>query len=355
MRSFAGIMELVELDNTGQEHQNHTADESASGSLQRDVPQIPSSRWMKYFGLSRISHISRNSSPKVSKGKENGALKTYYIPPRKPSITLRSSPQQTQDNHQQRRAVLDYEEEPTSSPSELLYAALKKPVLYESGFSVLRTVPVPHDQKYQEFYSQPDGVQQQVIETLKQILGVAAASNSRVEYVMGRLNCRAQFEPTILICCTDRQQRQALNIYFKTHPWTMTGFSHSVEIDPVVLASGGVDLKPLRGNVVRAHDPANRETICGLAGKVFVEKKSDASSSGNPAHPMARLTLGGLICVGHRSLYALTTAHPFSEGSKSDSDNTSNNTISKNPDFSYYHKGHSLFMSLAKCGISQGY
>lgn len=343
MTSFAGIMELYELDESRQQRQRcasagDSVYESAAESLQRDVPQIPSSRWMKYFGLPRISHISR-SSPKVSKGKGRERVKESevskpafqsFVLARKPSTTLRSSPQQTQDHRQQRRSVLDREEEPSSSPSELLHAALKEPVLYESGFSVLRTIPVPHDQKYQEFYSQPDGVQQQVIETLKQKLGVGAASNSRVEYVMGRVNHRAESEPTILICCTDRQQRQVLNTYFKTHTWTMTGFSYSVEIDPVVLASGGVHLKPLRGNVVRAHDPANCETLCGLAGKVFVENRSDASNSGNPAHPMARLTLGGLICVGHRSLYALTTAHPFSEGSKSESDNTSNNTTSKN-------------------------
>ncbi|MCJ1265927.1 hypothetical protein MMC22_005809 [Lobaria immixta] len=99
----------------------------------------------------------------------------------------------------------------------------------------------------------------------------------------------------------------------------MTGFSWSVEVDPIVLASGNVDLKPLRGSVVRVHNPVLRETLCGLACEVFADKdKADSTNldPASPAHPLARLTLGGLICVDNQCLYALTTAHSFIESSK---------------------------------------
>lgn len=314
------------------EHESHTYDESALilRALQQDLPQVPMSdpimsRWIKIFRLSR-------SSPKVPKGKEreqlseNGIIHPAAVPIPEPSITLRTSQQQPQDL-QHIQAVPDQDERTSSSPRELLYAALQKPVLYQSGFSVLRTVSAPRDQNHQQFYDQNNGVQQQVIATLKEVLGIAAACKSRVEYVMGRVDDRAELKPTILICCSDGKQRSKVYNRFRTQPWTMAGYSYSVEVDPVVLASGSVDREPLRGDGVRA-DVRDLETLCGLACEVYAEKDNADDSSLDLANPLARLTLGGLICVNNRNLYALTTAHSFIESPHSD--NTSRNTESKN-------------------------
>ncbi|MCJ1424533.1 hypothetical protein MMC29_002421 [Sticta canariensis] len=229
--------------------------------------------------------------------------------PPKLSTTARISQQQPPD----------LEASQADSDRKLLYAALEKPVLYPSGFSVLRQVLVPHDQNYDKFYAQNEGVQLQVIETMKKLLGIAASGNSRVEYVMGQKNDQAELEPTILICCADEEQRRKVNHYFRTHPWSMAGFLYNVEVDPVVLASGSVDLGSLRGNAVRSHDPVNNQTLCGLACEVFAEtdNKDDSTS-------LNRLTLGGLICVDDRRLYALTTAHSFTKSSKLN--NVSSNT-----------------------------
>lgn len=243
-------------------------------------------------------------------------------------LALVPNQQQPQDR-QHSRANFIQEEQLRSSPRELLSAALKMPVRYPSGFSVLRAESVPHDQRWQDFYAEHHGVQQQLIETLIRILGIAAACNSRVEYVMGRINDAAQLKPTILICCKDKDQCRKVDDYFKGQSWTiMKGFSYSVEVDPVVLASGSVDLERLRGNAVRARDLRSHETLCGVACEVFEEKDMGDPTSLNSSHPLARLTLGGLICVDNRSLYALTTAHSFIEASNSDS--TASTTTSKN-------------------------
>lgn len=317
----------IELKETGH-NQSHAIDESASQELQRNipkapslqefqrnVPKAPSLRWKTPFQL--LFRINRNKS-KVSEGKENklptenGVKYSTPAPPPKLSTTLPSSQQQPPDL-QASQAAHD---------RELLYAALEKPVLYPSGFSVLRQVLVPHDQNYHKFYDQNEGVQLQVIETLKKILGIAASGNSRVEYVMSRKNDQPELKPTILICCADEEQKRKVNHHFKTQPWSMAGFLYDIEVDPVVLASGSIDLGSLRGNVVRSLDPVNYETLCGLACEVFAETDKENSTSLNT------LTLGGLICVDKHSLYALTTAHSFTE--PSNSDNPSSNTTSKN-------------------------
>lgn len=294
------------------EETSQSIDESALRALKRDIPKAPPSRWKTLFR----SHL------KVSKGKErervtiNGVKS--HVQTQRPSTILPTSQHQPQHVQHSQEAT-DQEEKVSRSLRETLHAALKEPIRYESGFSVSRTVSVPHDKPYELFYDGTDGVQQQVMETLKKMLGIVAACNFRVEYAMGRMNDQDDWKPTILICCNDEEQRRKIKNYFET-PWTiMTGFPYSVEVDPVVLASGNVDLKPLRGSVVRVHNPAIRETMCGLACEVFADKDKAVSTnldSASPAHPLARLTLGGLICVDNQRLYALTTAHSFIESSK---------------------------------------
>lgn len=274
---------------------------------------------------------------------ENGIKYPTLVRSPSASTTLPTSQQQPQDL-QQSEAVSDQKQKIASSPRELLDAALMKPVHYESGFSVLRTVSVPRDQKYQDFFDQNDGVQKQVIETLKKILGLAVACNSRVEYVMGRMNDQAELKPTILICCADKDQRRKVINHFMTQRFTMAGFSYSIEVDPVVLASGSVDLEPLlRGNMVRADDPVNHESLCGLACEVIAETDRDDSTSLNSLYPLARLTVGGLICVDTNNLYALTTAHSFIE--TSNSSNTPKKSLSKKPGFPFVQNSCALYFS----------
>lgn len=307
------IQEVGKIDVLAlQELQRNIPKAPSLQEFQRNIPKAPSSRWKIPFQLFRINR----GKPEVCKRKENKRLTENgdifsTLPPPEISKTPRTSQQQP-PSREASHAVRD---------RELLYAALEKPVLYPSGLSVLRQVRVPHDQNYDKFYAQNEGVQLQVIETVKNVLGIAASGNSRVEYVMSRKNDQAELKPTILICCADEEQRRKVNNHFKTHPWSIAGFLYNVEVDPVILASGSVDLGSLRGNVVRSRDPVNYETLCGLACEVLAETDKDDSTSLN------RLTVGGLICVDDRNLYALTTAHSFTESSNLD--NVSSNTTSK--------------------------